>query len=350
MARKLILPEQTITFSYNPFVSRSISNEVIEFTFEVGSEYIVIWDDVEYKCTAFEGSTVYISPPEYIAIGNKEMIFGGSGNGEPNFVFIKSIGDSTDDSVAIHTIDDGESHKIEIYKEIEGANVVLKDMKGNNIVYGSTSAVKLNMDDGSKQIFSKGEAISKNIALDFSDGDMIVSDENKLFSSVNILKPEMLLPENIANGVEIAGVVGELASGGNCKIAYGLWKGVSESVSCIMHGLGVVPDIVIIARTVNTKNAVSFAFGISTEFYNYLNQKSPYIDMSYYGWKMGYYTLCSSSGSYSSYICEEEIDVATSGPGIHNTTAESFSVGSTTYNTGGRWIAISGLTNCELAN
>ena len=92
--------------------------------------------------------------------------------------------------------------------------IVLKDMNGDDMFFEGVAAVKLNLDDGSTQIFSKGEAIAKRIALDFSNGDMIVEDEDKLFSTVKIYKPETLIPENIAKDVEIAGVVGIHESGG----------------------------------------------------------------------------------------------------------------------------------------
>ena len=53
------------------------------------------------------------------------------------------------------------------------------------------------------------------IALDFSDGDQeIVAPDGVLVKSAIIQKPETLNPENIAEGVNIAGIVGTMAAGG----------------------------------------------------------------------------------------------------------------------------------------
>lgn len=54
------------------------------------------------------------------------------------------------------------------------------------------------------------------IALDLSNGDQIVSaPEGFAVKSAVIAKPETLIPENIANGVNIAGVIGTYSGGGS---------------------------------------------------------------------------------------------------------------------------------------
>lgn len=56
------------------------------------------------------------------------------------------------------------------------------------------------------------EAEEVTVDLDFSEGDMVIApEEDKVFSTVKIPKPDTLTPENIAKGVEIAGIVGTLA-------------------------------------------------------------------------------------------------------------------------------------------
>lgn len=72
------------------------------------------------------------------------------------------------------------------------------------------------------------------IALDFSDGDQeIVAPDGVLVKSAIIQKPETLNPENIAEGVNIAGIVGTLAAGGGtsdelCYVTFMSYDGSVE--------------------------------------------------------------------------------------------------------------------------
>lgn len=60
----------------------------------------------------------------------------------------------------------------------------------------------------------EGEAIF--VPLNMADGDMVITPTGeKLFSSVTVKKPDSLIPENIAAGVEIAGVIGTHVGGGS---------------------------------------------------------------------------------------------------------------------------------------
>lgn len=53
------------------------------------------------------------------------------------------------------------------------------------------------------------------IALDFSNGNQTIeAAEGTLVKSATIQKPETLIPENIAEGIDIAGIIGTLAAGG----------------------------------------------------------------------------------------------------------------------------------------
>ena len=56
---------------------------------------------------------------------------------------------------------------------------------------------------------------TKEVLLDFSGGDMeVVPTTGNVISKVTIPQPENLLPENIAEGVNVAGIVGVLAASG----------------------------------------------------------------------------------------------------------------------------------------
>lgn len=105
------------------------------------------------------------------------------------------------------------------------------------------------------------------IELDFSGGNQSVSaPDGYAVKNAIIQQPATLIPENIAEGVDIAGIIGTLAPGKDVKIAKGSLTG-SGSMATIQHGLGVVPDIIIIgtanSTTSTTANHVVFCAGIS---------------------------------------------------------------------------------------
>lgn len=132
---------------------------------------------------------------------------------------------------------------------ILGVDVVLKDRNGDEVIYEEVKKVVLNGTDGNEVTFSAGELLEGlDIGLDMSNGDQTVeAPEGYLLKSATIKKPETLIPENIAEGIDIAGIVGTLAAGGggsNVRFASGTVKGTNTSgwVS-INHGLGEVPDL-----------------------------------------------------------------------------------------------------------
>lgn len=105
------------------------------------------------------------------------------------------------------------------------------------------------------------------VPLNMADGNQIITpSEGKLLSGVTIEKPETLIPENIAEGVDIGGIIGALAAGGGgAKVAVGT---ASSQYGTITHNLGVVPDIMIMVinktQDVRTSDTGLYAFGISS--------------------------------------------------------------------------------------
>ncbi len=89
------------------------------------------------------------------------------------------------------------------------------------------------------------------IQPDFSNGDQSFSapDEMAVKSAI-IQKPETLIPENIAEGVDIAGILGTLvagSSGGDMVVSSGRVLGNDISTSKkITHNLGVMPDLLLV--------------------------------------------------------------------------------------------------------
>lgn len=92
------------------------------------------------------------------------------------------------------------------------------------------------------------------IELDFTTGNQgIVAPDGMAVKSAIIQKPDTLIPENIADGVNIAGIVGALAAGGGgggAKTAVGTYA-ASSNAQTITHNLGVVPDVVICTSAAN---------------------------------------------------------------------------------------------------
>lgn len=287
----------------------------------------------------------------------------------------------------------------------EPEGIVLKDRNGNDVAYYGIETVTFDTTtDGKQQTFTKGEAVEGlEIEPDFSGGDMAVvapdgklvksatikkpealvpenireganvggvvgsafvpvletaeveldfaagdqtvvpSATDKVLTEVVIRKPETLVPENIAEGIEVAGIVGTMAAGGlGAKIAFGDVPKSSNITGTITidHNLGVVPDIVIVqARTAASAAAIKLLVGFSEAFYS----KYPMAAAS-----LRVLHIASQTANYVTSTWG--IDRLTSGPMIHNATNSQFSINSSDYYLPsseaqpGTWIAIGGLT------
>lgn len=188
------------------------------FTLTLGETYIVRWDGVSYTCVAQDVSALQAGA---LGLGNLAN-FGGTGNDEP-FV----IG-WTPSGFTLFAFDDATSHTVGIYlqeedtggeeegggdesAEEEQEGIILKDRNGNNVVYYGIETVTFDTTtEGRQQKYTKGVKAEKTVELSLADGDQTVEpDEGTLLSKVTIEKPETLLPENVRNGVEVAGVTGE---------------------------------------------------------------------------------------------------------------------------------------------
>lgn len=91
------------------------------------------------------------------------------------------------------------------------------------------------------------------VALDLSNGNQtIAAPEGSLVKSAIIQKPSTLVPGNIAQGVDIAGVIGTLSGGG----ATGAMTGAAGSIDgsklsnrtnvTVTHNMGKVPDFIMV--------------------------------------------------------------------------------------------------------
>ena len=89
--------------------------------------------------------------------------------------------------------------------------IVLKDRNGNDVIYYGIETVTFDTTtEGKQQTYSKGViAEGIEVQLDLSDGDQTIqAPEGYLVKEATIKKPETLLPENIKNGATVAGVLG----------------------------------------------------------------------------------------------------------------------------------------------
>lgn len=202
-----VLPERTLDFlsaNDNLYVHMDTP-----FVLEEGKTYEVLWDGERYLCTAgFLDNAVYIGNA---SIGTE----GGQNIGEP---FVAAW--IADEQTSIIGTTEGESHTVAIseYTEQPPADIVVKDRNGNDVTHEGARRIRVRTDnDGTKEFLDTDlipEAVETSVTLDFSSGDMqIVPSDGEVFSGVSIQKPSLLLPSNIADGIEIAGITGTMKAG-----------------------------------------------------------------------------------------------------------------------------------------
>lgn len=132
------------------------------------------------------------------------------------------------------------------------ADISLRDRNGNKVEYPGIERIQLNTVEGETAEFVDATTIPQvledvPITLDFSGGNQtILAADGTVVKSAIIEKPTNLVPQYIAEGVDIAGIIGTLAAGGgggNVQIASGTFVGAS--INTVQHGMGVVPDLVV---------------------------------------------------------------------------------------------------------
>lgn len=89
------------------------------------------------------------------------------------------------------------------------SDILLKNRDGTDVTYSGVEYIQLKKADGEILIYTPGTPSEKTVELDFTDGDMIVKpDDGTVLIGVNITVPANLEPSNIVEGVTIAGIVG----------------------------------------------------------------------------------------------------------------------------------------------
>lgn len=397
MAENVILAKQKYEgFAYDSeFQSYRFDVVPAPFTIALGEVYSVVWDDVPYSCEAQDMS---VFGEGALALGNLSY-FGGIGNNEPFVIGWTQYGST------IFAFDTKTSHTVAIYQTVEDelqeeVGIVIKNYSGTPIEYKGVEKVMFNTADGGKRVYSKGEAledvsidldfssgdqtvkaaegtlvksavikkpdtlVAENIksgvsvagvegaligdgeevtvALDMSDGDMVIEPtDGKLFSSVTVEKPDTLIPENIAEGVDIAGIIGTLVAGGgdggDKKVAIGTFLGTGTEANIINHNLGVIPDLFFLTYISNSvpSGSIYVGYGMSSKLKNTYS--------AYRGIRVLY-----GSNGYNVYETSSTIEDTSSNKKIYNATENTIKVGNYEMKLGKNtlymWIAIGGLT------
>lgn len=95
------------------------------------------------------------------------------------------------------------------------ADIVLLDGNGVSSTYTGKETITIPTLDGGEQVFETQKVREHpTVDLNFSDGDTqeVTPSDGAVLDGVTISKPDALVSDNIASGVEIAGVVGSLSA------------------------------------------------------------------------------------------------------------------------------------------
>ena len=172
------------------------------FELVIGDTYRVIWDGEEFPVEARDASQILDG---WLYLGNGTP-YGIPGNNEPFVIGVSSYG------VQFLAYDKESTHNITIYHIVEDSGkIIILDRQGIPNEYEGIESVTFDTADGGTQMFTKGRAIEGiEIELDFSDDrdQPIYAPDGTLVKSAIIKKPVDLVPENIAQGVTIAGIEG----------------------------------------------------------------------------------------------------------------------------------------------
>lgn len=217
MAQEVILAEQeNLAFSYNEVFGAfmGVLSGLMSQPLAEGEDYVISWDGTEYTRTA----VAFTNPADgtnCVAIGNP-IVYGGEDNGD-SFAIVYDL--TNDYAYAFSTTTDA-THTVAIYAAGEeetttpSANIIIKNYSGNDVLYEGVKKVYFTGADGASKVpYTYGDAITTSVEPDFSDGDMEVDiAEGTLVTGMTIVRPKNLVPENIKNGVSIAGISGMLAT------------------------------------------------------------------------------------------------------------------------------------------
>lgn len=248
MAEKVILAETTLSFAYS-FALGVYANtdETPNFILETGKDYTVEWDGNRVTRTAF--AFTFADGSNCVGVGNP-LAAGQASNGD---VFCVAY-DMTHNMIHYLSLEQTASHTVAVYEVVAAeVGIVQYDRAGNRMEFYGKDTLRVDTTDGGTMDFVHADLVEKTVELDFSNGDMAIETmTGELFNKVIIPPPATLIPANVAEGVNVAGIIGALKGGSGAKFATGTFTGTGGAVT-VEHGLGVIPDIVFVcARSIST--------------------------------------------------------------------------------------------------
>lgn len=167
-----------------------------------------------------------------------------------------------------------------------------------------------------------GDVEIADVALNMAEGHQYIvpSEDDKVLSLAMIRKPDTLIPENIAEGVDIGGVIGTLAAG-SCAVNCGNFKGAGTPF-VLAHGLHAVPDFIWVECATSYKSGSRFI----SKIWCFSEKGKARIGISNYG-KSTIFMSSSSAENYIKTSMEAEDEYAY----IKNANNETVTIGSNNY-------------------
>lgn len=277
--QKTIVENKEITFTKDDTDTTAYSEEEGNaFQLQDGMSYIVQFDDVEYTLTSFIFSQS--ESVNYICLGNGSFVGLEQTTESPFLIFFapaEIVGNETG-ATAILTTLEGTMHTISIYRDDgtgagepeEPQGIILRNYHGENVIHEGIETLSVDNTDGDISVFTRGIAVHDvPISLDFSSGDQtITAEDGYLVKSAIIKKPETLVEENIADGINIGGIIGTHQGGGgsamNIVQKSGSYTATASGANTITHDLGILPDIIYIMNRNGYSASNDLAFVVAT--------------------------------------------------------------------------------------
>lgn len=228
-----LLDEQTVPSGQNTHI---ISQHL--FVLEVSKTYRVLFDDEEYLVLAKEVTSNGITTcalGNHILFdasledtGEPFLLFSiepGNMTGETGVTFIV-----TSDATESHTA------SVYVYEEpVNGASITLFDDKGISQAYEGVDKISLLTPEGDRQVYTCGQLppVIPELDVDFTKGNQKISaGEGYLVREAILKKPVTLVPENILKDIDIAGIIGKFEVVDNVEVPLSMADGNQEAVSC----------------------------------------------------------------------------------------------------------------------
>lgn len=255
-------PERSFTSVFDETYGYSYSitsSSVTSFELIVGETYMVEWDGEIFVCVALDGSSLVAGA---VFVGNAAP-FGLEGNNEP--FAIADVGANL--MIACLTDTEPTTHTARVYQRVrsdaekviyalsmaDGDQVIVPSEEGKVLTQVTVTKpetlvpenVRSGIDVGGVVGSFLGDTEEATITLDFTNGTQTVepSAAGKVLSKVNIPMPDTLLPENIAEGIDIAGIIGTFAGGGGGETRIDYTLNESGQVTAVkLYGFTTIPE------------------------------------------------------------------------------------------------------------